>query len=127
MRTRYIIYPVTITLMIIIPVFRYYATTPDINWCVLDYVDELENSNFSWYLYNINWMRHIEPKNSDMVQHLEKYKIWEAHWCLMASDNLFIDLTNTFYCTVTYIIRNAPISDNLKEPFGIYKWWDINR
>lgn len=127
MKTRYILYPTTLMLLLILPVIRYYVTTPEINSCVLDYVEELENSNYSWYLYSINGMRHIEPKNSPLTEWLKEYKIWVAHGCIMASDNLYIDLTNTFYCTITYLIKKAPVSDKLKEPFGIYGWNDINK
>ena len=33
----------------------------------------------------------------------------------MVSDNLFNDLNNTFYCTVTYLIKNAPIDEKYKK------------
>lgn len=127
MKTKHIIYPVTFMLMFVLPFVRYYISTPWINACVLDYVDGLEDSNYKWYLYDINWMRHIEPKNSDMNIGLEEYKVWEANWCIMASNNLYIDLTNTFYCTITYIIKKAPIKKSLKKPFGIYDWTDIKK
>lgn len=113
-------------IIVILPTIRYYITTPWINSCVLDYVNELENSNYKWYLYSINGLRHIEPKNSPLTSYLEEYRIWVANGCIMVSDNLYIDLTNTFYCTITYLIKKAPISENLKEPFWVYKWNDIN-
>jgi len=47
MKSKYIIYPATILILIWVPTIRYYASTPDINACVLDYVDNLEESNFS--------------------------------------------------------------------------------
>gem|GEM_PF-2664969 len=46
MKTKHIIYPVTILLMVVVPVARYYASTPGINACVLEYVDNLEESNY---------------------------------------------------------------------------------
>lgn len=127
MRSHLITYPVAILIMIAIPFVRYYSSTTGINACVLDYVDNIEDSNYSWYLYNINWVRHIEPKNSEIADYIEQYKVWKAYWCLMVSDNLFIDLTNTFYCTVTYLIKNAPINDNFKKPLWIFKWWTIEK
>lgn len=114
-------------IVIILPVVRYYITTPWVNSCVLDYVAELENSNYSGYLYNINGMRHIEPKNSPLAPALKEYQVWVANGCLMASDNLYIDLTNTFYCTITYLIKKAPIRESMKEPFWVYDGNDINK
>lgn len=121
MKTKIILYPVTLMLMLWIPLLRYYASTPWTNACVLDYVDNLEESNYKWYMYNINWVKHIEPGNSNMNDSLEEYKVWSSNWCLMVSDNLFSDMNNTFYCTVSYLIKNAPISDKLKEPLWILK------
>ena len=121
MKTKNIIYPLVLVLAILIPLMRYYSSTPWTNACVLDYVDELGEWNFRWYIYDINWVKHIEPQNSDMVKSLEEYKIWEANWCLMAWDNLFSDLSNTFYCTITYIIRKSPVDDRVKEPLKILK------
>lgn len=126
MKTKHIIYPVSIMIMIIIPAIRYYTTTPEVNWCVIDYVDEINNGNFEWYLYNIKWQRHIEPKNSSLNPSLEQYKIWVANWCIMSSDNFYVDIVNTFYCSFTYLLKNSPIPEWLKEPFWVYKWWEIN-
>lgn len=127
MKTKHILYPLTLMIVIILPVIRYYITTPWVNSCVLDYVNELENSNFSGYLYNINGMRHIEPKNSPLAPSLKEYQVGVANGCIMASDNLYIDLTNTFYCTITYLIKKAPIHESMKEPFWVYEWNDINK
>lgn len=121
MKSKYIIYPSTILIMLIIPLLRYYASTPWTNACVLDYVENLEESNYKWSLYNINWLRHIEPNNSDMIEWLEEYKVWDSNWCLMVSDNLFWDLNNTFYCTITYLIKKIPIDEKFKEPLWILK------
>lgn len=127
MKTKHILYPLTLMLMLALPLVKYYTSTPDVNACVLDYVDNMEDSDYSWYLYSINWYRHIEPKNSEMAESLEPYRIWVADGCIMASNNLYIDMTNTFYCTVTYMIKKLPIPEVLKEPLSIYKWGDINK
>jgi hypothetical protein len=119
MNTKMIIYPVTLLLMVWVPVVRYYVSTPDINACVLDYVENLEESNYEWYMYDIGWVKHIEPWNSRLNESLKQYRVWKSNWCLMSSDNLFSDLNNTFYCTVTYLIKNAPIKDKYKEPLWI--------
>lgn len=119
MKTRNIIYPLVLLLMIGVPVLRYYSTTPEINGCVLEYVDGLENNDYRWYMYDIKWVKHLEPWNSSINNGLEQYKIWESYGCLMVSNNLFNDLNNTFYCAVTYMIRNAPIHDSLKQPLEI--------
>lgn len=121
MRSKIIIYPVVILLMVWVPVLRYYTSTPWINACVLDYVDNLENSNYKWYIYNINWVKHIEPRNSNLTSKIKEYQVWESKGCLMVSNNLFSDLNNTFYCTITYLIRNAPINDKYKQPLKILK------
>lgn len=121
MKVRNILYPMVPLFLIILPIMRYYASTPWVNACVLDYVDNMEESDYKWYMYDINGVKHIEPANSRFVDSLAEYKIWEADWCLMASDNLLSDLNNTFYCTVSYLIKKAPIDEKLKEPLGILK------
>jgi len=119
MRTKVITYTVAFVLMLWVPVTRYYVSTPDINACVLDYVDNLEESNYKWYMYDINGIKHIEPLNSRMNSSLEQYRIWESNWCIMSWGNLFDDLNNTFYCTITYMIRNAPVDEKYKTPLSI--------
>ena len=119
MRTKVITYTVALVLMLWVPVTRYYVSTPDINACVLDYVDNLEDSNYKWYMYDINWIKHIEPLNSNMNNSLKQYRIWESNWCIMSWDNLFNDMNNTFYCTVTYLIKNAPVDEKYKTPLWI--------
>lgn len=121
MRTKVITYTVAFVLMLGVPLSRYYVSTPEINACVLDYVDNLEDSNFKWYMYDIDGIKHIEPLNSSMNKSLEKYRVWEANWCLMSSDSLFSDLNNTFYCTITYLIRKAPVDEKYKKPLSIMK------
>ena len=119
MRSKVVTYTIAIVLMLIVPIARYYSSSPWINACVLEYVDELEESNFQWYMYDINWVKHIEPLNSNSNESLKEYRIWKSNWCIMASDNLFNDMNNTFYCTVTYLIKNLPIDEKFKKPLGI--------
>ncbi len=121
MKTKNIIYPAILMLMLWVPILRYYSSTPWINACVLDYVDNLEDSNYKWYMYDIDWVKHIEPLNSNMNNSLTEYRTWESHWCLMVSDNLFNDMNNTFYCTITYLITKLPVNDKYKEPLWILK------
>lgn len=120
-KSKYIIYPATVLLMIWIPTIRYYVSTPWINACVLDYVEQIDEWNYKWTMYDIDWIKHIEANNSDLNEWLEEYKIWEANWCLMVSDNMFNDLNNTFYCTVTYMIKKLPVNEKYKEPLWILK------
>ena len=121
MRLKNLIHPIAILLMLWIPILRYYSSTPWINACVLDYVDNLEDSNYKWYMYNINWVKHIEPWNSNLANKIKEFKIWNSNWCLMVSNNLFSDLNNTFYCTITYLIRKAPVNEKYKQPLEILK------
>ena len=121
MRLKVILYPVIVTMLIGVPALRYYASTPDINACVLDYVDNLEDSNYQWYMYDIDGVKHIEPLNSRNNESLEQYRVWTANGCLMSSDDFFTDMNNTFYCTVTYLIRKAPVDEKYKEPLWILK------
>lgn len=121
LKTKHIIYPLTILIMIIVPVIRYYVSTPGINACVLDYVDNIEDSEYIGYIYSIDWVRHIEPANSKNNSSLEQYKIWESEGCIMRSNNLFSDLNNTFYCAVTYMIRKSPLNNSIKKPLEIMK------
>ncbi|MFK7779905.1 MAG: hypothetical protein QM490_02050 [Candidatus Gracilibacteria bacterium] len=121
MKTKIIIYPVALLLMLGVPILRYYSSTPGINACVLDYVENLEESNYKGYMYDIDGVKHIEPINSNMTDSLAKYMVGESHGCLMVSDNLFNDMNNTFYCTVTYLIQKMPVDDKFKKPLGILK------
>lgn len=121
MNRKYIIYICVLLFMFALPVARYYVSTPWINWCVIDYVDTMDQSDFQWYMYSIDGMRHVEPKNSKLVKSLEQYKVWTINGCLMASDNYFYDLNNTFYCSVAYMIKKSPMSDQLKKPLWIMK------
>ncbi|EKE29179.1 MAG: hypothetical protein ACD_2C00210G0007 [uncultured bacterium (gcode 4)] len=121
MKSKFIIYPTILLFTVWVPLVKYYTNTPGQNACVLDYVDNLDKSNYKWYLYNIDWYNHIEPWNSTLLNWIEQYKTWRSIWCLMVSDNLFNDINNTFYCSVTYMIRKAPIDPKLKEPLGIIK------
>lgn len=122
MKRKYIIYFWALLFMFILPVVRYYVSTPGINWCVIDYVSDAQKSNYKWYMYSIDWMRHVEPaSNKWMVKSLTKYKVWNINWCLVSSDNYFYDLNNTFYCAVAYMIKNAPVDNKLKQPLWIMK------
>ena len=121
MKSKHIIYPVAFLLMLWVPIARYYSSTPWVNACVIDYVDNMGESNYQWYMYDINWVKHIEPWNSKIADKIGEYKIWESIWCLMVSDNLFSDLNNTFYCTITYLIRKVPIDEKYKQPLWILK------
>jgi hypothetical protein len=87
----------------------------------LDYVDNIDDSDYKWYMYDIKWVKHLEAWNSKMVSGLKEYKVWKSDWCLMISNNLFSDMNNTFYCTVSYLIRNSPLPDKAKEPLWILK------
>jgi len=60
-----------------------------------------------------------------MNESIKQYKIGTANGCLMISDNLYYDLSNTFYCTVAYLIRKAPVDDTYKTPMGIMKGGNI--
>lgn len=114
-----LIIPIFLVLFILIPLSTYYVSTPEINACVLDYVDNLEESGYKWYMYDINWVSHIEPLNSNLIKSLKIYKIWNTNWCLMVSGNLFNDFNNTIYCAMTYLIRKSPIDDRVKEPLWL--------
>lgn len=121
-----IIFTIAFVLMLWVPIIRYYSSTPWINACVLEYVDEMEKSNYKWNMYKIDWLRHIEAENSKLNDSLKEYKIWEANWCIMTSDNLFTDFNNTFYCTISYIIKKLPIDEKFKEPLWINKSQNLN-
>lgn len=126
MKTKLITYPLIFMLMVVVPVLRYYSSTPDINACVLDYVENMEESWYKWSMYDINWVPHIEAESSKINKSLTEYKIWESNWCIMSSGKPFSDLNNTFYCTVVYLIQNAPVDEKYKKPLWIYKWQRIN-
>jgi hypothetical protein len=39
----------------------------------------------------------------------------------MVSDNIVNDLNNTFYCTVSYLIKKAPVDKEFKKPLEYWK------
>ena len=86
----------------------------------------MKNSDYKWYIYNIKWIPHIEPANSKNNKSLAKYKIGEANWCIMTWDNLYANLTNTIYCSITKLIYDAPAPEKLKQPLALLKKWRIN-
>lgn len=121
MKSKHIIYPAIILLAFVIPIARYYVSTPEVNACVQDYVDNLEASNNKWYIYEINWRRHIEAANSDNIESLKQYIIGKSDWCMMYSNNMFNDLNNTIYCAITYMIMKSPMNDGAKQPLALLK------
>ena len=121
MKSKNIIYPAVLVLVVLVPLLRYYSSTPEVNACVADYVEDMETSNNKWLIYDIDWRYHIEPENSIYNDSLGQYLVWESRWCMMYSGNLFNDLNNTIYCSITYLIKHAPIHDDAKEQLGLYK------
>ena len=121
MKSKHFIYPAVIVLALLVPVARYYASTPELNACVSDYVEEMKYSNNKWLIYKINGNYHIETDNSDNNRWLDEYLVWKSIWCMMFSDNLLNDLNNTVYCSITYMIKNAPVHDNVKKQLALLK------
>ncbi len=119
MRFKEIMYPFVFIFIVLIPFMRYYASTPWINSCVTDYVDNIETSNYKWYLYKIDWQNHIEPANSTSLIGLENYKTWVSTWCIMSSWDFFSDINNTFYCAMSYMIRKSPMDNRFKTPLSL--------
>lgn len=113
-------------MLAVIPTLRYYVSTPWINDCMINYVQQMKASNYEWNVYNINWLAHIEPANSTSNKALEQYKVWEAKWCLMTWDDLYSNFNNSVYCSITYIIQKSPMHSSMKEPLAIYSWWKFN-
>ena len=105
--------------MLVLPLVRYYVSTPGESACVIEYVESLEDNWRVGYMYNINGLRHIEPKDSIMSRSLEEYKIGYAIGCMMFSNNVFTDMNNSFYCSMTYLIKNSPMPEKYKVPLGI--------
>ena len=116
MKTKTIVYPVVILLAFIVPVAKYYTSTPEIDACMQVYIDNLEASESKWFIYDIDGRRHIEPANSSNNKALEQYLIWKADGCMMYSDQLLNDLNNMIYCAITFMIKKSPMHDSLKEP-----------
>ncbi len=121
MRTRSVTYSVTIFMILVMPVVRYFSSTPGVNACVIEYVDNLPNSEYSGYMYNIDGLRHIEPKNSVNNESLKEYRVGKSYGCLMVSDNPFVDLNNSIYCSMVFLIKKAPVNPIYKEPMRLLK------
>lgn len=126
LKSKNIVYPAVLMLMILVPLARYYISTPWNNDCMTEYVKNMQASNYDWFIYNIDWAYHIEPANSRSVESLKKHKVWEANWCIMNSWNLFSDFNNTIYCGLTYTINNSPFFYEVKEPLALVEWEMIN-
>lgn len=121
MKTKHFIYPLVILLALVVPVARYYASTPDINACMQVYIDNLEYSNNKWYIYEMDGRRHIEAANSINNEALQKYLVWESQGCMMYSNDIINDLNNTIYCAITYMIKKSPMSQDMKKPLALLK------
>ena len=109
MKTRHFIYPIVITLALGVPIARYYTVTPGVNACVLDYVDTLEQNEYRGYIYDIQGERHIESVEKGAHDSLSEFRIGKSYGCIMASNNFYADLSNTLYCSVTYMLEKSPI------------------
>jgi len=46
LKSKHIIYPLVLVFAILVPLMKYYSSTPKMNACVLDYVDNMEKSNY---------------------------------------------------------------------------------
>jgi hypothetical protein len=114
-RSRLFTYSAVLTLGLGIPVFRYYTVIPGTNACVVEYVDSMEKSHYEGYLYDIEGQRHIEPLDSNRNDALEEYRIGRSYGCVMASNNLYYDLSNTVYCSVAYLLENSPLRNSAIE------------
>lgn len=121
MKTKHITYSVTIFMILVMPTVRYYMSTPGVNACVIEYVDTLPESEYSGYMYNIDGLRHIEPKNSVNNESLKEFRVGKSYGCLMVSDNPFSDLNNSVYCSMVFLIKKAPVNEKYKEPMRILK------
>lgn len=108
MKSRHLIYPLVITLAVGVPVARYYTVTPGYNACVLEYVDALEENDFKGNIYDIKGERHIESVEGD-YDALEEFKIGKSYGCIMVSNDAYADLSNTFYCSVAYMLEKSPL------------------
>ena len=126
MKSKNIIYPIVLILFFLLPIVRYYITTPWLNDCMTVYVKEMKDSNYKWNIYNIKWVPHIEPANSKNNKALAQYKVWEARWCLMTWDDMYANFTNTIYCSIVDLIQNAPINEEMKKPLAILKSWRVS-
>ncbi len=115
-RTKLILYPLVLVLGLGVPVFRYYTVTPGYNACVLEYVETLEEGEYGGYLYDIEgYGRHIEAEGSYMNDALEDRRIGRSYGCIMASNHLYADLSNTIYCSVTYLLDKTPFRNKTFE------------
>lgn len=115
MKSRYFVYPLVITLAVGVPVARYYTVTPGVNACVLEYVDGIESNQYQGNIYDIKGERHIESVEKGDRDALEEYKIGKSYGCLMVSNDVYADLSNTFYCSVTYMLEKSPLRNRKAE------------
>lgn len=115
METRHFLYPAVLVLTLGVPVARYYTVTPGLNACVLDYVDSIEENGYRGYIYDLKGERHIESVKKGDRDALEPFRIGRSYGCIMASNDLYADLSNTFYCSVAYMLEKTPIKNREAE------------
>lgn len=108
MKSRHFIYPLVITLAVGVPVARYYTVTPGYNACVLEYVDAMDSNDYKGNIYDIKGERHIESVEGD-YDALQDFKIGKSYGCIMASNDVYADLSNTLYCSVAYMLEKSPL------------------
>lgn len=107
MRTSKYLILITFVLILVVPVARFFTINPDVNACMIEYVDSFDESNGWWFIYKIDWVNHIEPENSIFNKYIADHKVWYSQWCVMISGDLFTDFNNSVYCSLTYIVKKV--------------------
>ena len=94
-----------IVIVIIVPLVRLYTVNPNVNACMIEYVDNLNVYKPSGYLYKVDWVNHIETKESIFNKYIFEHKVWYSEGCIMASGRLFTDFNNSVYCSFVYMAK----------------------
>ena len=65
-------------------------------------------NDYKGNIYDIKGERHIESVEGD-YDALEEFKIGKSYGCIMVSNDAYADLSNTFYCSVAYMLEKSPL------------------
>lgn len=75
-----------------------------------DYIKFMnKDKSYNWYVFKQKvwfWFHVVNASDKIEVEftnanHWEQ--IWVLNWCIQETNNIFLDVNNTFYCSVVYL------------------------
>lgn len=94
----------------VFPSCKYFYSKYDKNDCMTNYIKFLDkNKTYNGYVYKIPvgfWFHVVNASDKIEIQELNEnhwQQIWVLNWCTQKTNNPFLDINNTFYCSVVYL------------------------